>query len=263
MFWRVGWAVRQFTDWGAYREHGTLLKSPAQFYRAVIRKLIPNASPGVIDLTLKDGHAIPVRDFMTLFIYKEIFVDRCYDVSIDHARPVIVDIGANTGLFALRMKQLYPESSICCYEPYPPNFEQLATTILKNRLTSAVPIQKAVGRTNGIAKLYIHEQNVGGHSLFAQQASSSEFVEVEVVGLGTVLSEHDGPVDLLKADCEGAEFDILMAMTPAMAQRIHRAIIEPMPKLYDVDRLCSHMDSLGYSRKWQAGTFHFTKTGVR
>ena len=49
---------------------------------------------------------------MTLYIYKEIFVDRCYDLTLDRSFPVIIDIGANSGLFALRIRQLYPSAQI-------------------------------------------------------------------------------------------------------------------------------------------------------
>jgi hypothetical protein len=72
--------------------------------------MIPGFSSGIRYLALADGHVIPVRDFMTLYIYKEIFVDRCYDLTFDQSAPVIIDIGANSGLFALRIKQLYPSA---------------------------------------------------------------------------------------------------------------------------------------------------------
>ena len=82
---------------------------------------------------------------MTLYIYKEIFVDGCYDLTFDRAAPFVVDIGANSGLFALRLKQLYPSAKIACYEPFPPNFAQLENTIAVNSLDEVTPLQKAVG----------------------------------------------------------------------------------------------------------------------
>jgi len=49
-------------------------------------------------LALTNGYIIPVRDCMTLYIYKEIFVDRCCDLPLDQSAPVIVDIGANSSV---------------------------------------------------------------------------------------------------------------------------------------------------------------------
>ena len=47
--------------------------------------------------------------------------------------------------------------------------------------------------------------------------------------------QHD--VDLLKLDCEGAEFDILMSLRMADARKIRRIIVETTSDLYDVDQL--------------------------
>ena len=54
-----------------------------------------------------------VKEFMTLYIYKEIFVEGCYDLSLaTDPAPFIIDVGANTGLFIIRMKQLYPNAKV-------------------------------------------------------------------------------------------------------------------------------------------------------
>jgi hypothetical protein len=114
--WRLKWTLAQFAQHAEYRKHSAVLKSALAFYYTTLKKLVPGLSPEMKYLALADGHVIPVRDFMTLYIYKEIFVDRCYDLALDQPAPVIVDIGANSGLFALRLKQLYPSAKISCYE---------------------------------------------------------------------------------------------------------------------------------------------------
>jgi FkbM family methyltransferase len=231
-----------------------------QFYLTLLLKFIPGFSRKIVKLALKDGHVIAVREFMTLYVYKEIFIDRCYDVTVDRHDPMILDIGANTGLFALRMKQLFPSGKIFCYEPFPSNLDQLKSTILVNRLDEVVPIQKAVGARAGLARLYIHKRNLGGHSLYATEASSNNFIVVEVLEIGSVLDGISRDVDLLKADCEGAEFEILMALTARHAQKVRRVVIEPTPKLYDIKQLIAHMNSLGYSQTYREGLYLFSQT---
>lgn len=247
--WRLKWTLAQFLQLHEYRKHSAALHSPIAFYMTTLGKLIPGLSSKVRYLTLNDGHVIPVRDFMTLYIYKEIFVDHCYDLTLDRSAPVIIDIGANSGLFALRIKQIYPLAKISCYEPFPSNFEQLQNTIALNKLESVTPLRIAVGAHRGSARLYINKKNMGGHSFFVTEALSNDYVDVEVIDLASILDELQHEVDLLKIDCEGAEFDILMSLTAAQARKIRQIIAETTPRLYDVDQLNAHMISLGYCHR--------------
>ena len=257
--WRLKWTLAQLARPAEYRKHSAVLRSAPSFYFTTLEKLVPGLSPKVKYLTLANGHVIPVRDFMTLYIYKEIFVDRCYDLILDRSAPVIVDIGANTGLFALRLKQLYPSARISCYEPFPPNFAQLQNTISVNKLDSVTPIQKAVGARPGRAKLFIHKRNIGGHSFYATEALNADYVDVEVIDLSSILGDLQHDVDLLKLDCEGAEFDILMSLGGADARKIRRIVVETTSALYDVDQLNAQMTSLGYRHQPQDGLSVYTQ----
>ena len=197
---------------------------------------------------------------MTLYIYKEIFVDCCYDLTLNQSAPLIIDIGANSGLFALRIKQLYPSAKIACYEPFPPNFAQLQNTISINRLESVTPLQKAVGARPGRAKLFIHKRNMGGHSFYATETLNGDYVDVEVVDLPSILGELQQKVDLLKIDCEGAEFDILMNLKASDANQIRQIIVETTSGLYDVGQLDAQMRSLGYDQAQRNGLSVYTQS---
>jgi FkbM family methyltransferase len=251
--------LAQFAEPAAYRRHSAILRSPSAFYFTTLKKIIPGLSPEMKYLALADGHFIPVQNFMTLYIYKEIFVDRCYDLTLDRSAPAIIDIGANSGLFALRIKQLYPSAKISCYEPFPSNFAQLQNTISINKLDSVTPLQKAVGARPGRAKLFIHKKNIGGHSFYATEALNTDYVDVEVTDLRSILDDLQQEVDLLKLDCEGAEFDILMSLAVADARKIRRIIVETTPDLYDVDQLNTQMASLGYSCQPRNGLRLYTQ----
>lgn len=257
--WRLRWTLAQFSHLTEYRKHSAVLRSAPAFYFTILEKMIPGFSSGIRYLALADGHVIPVRDFMTLYIYKEIFVDRCYDLTFDQSAPVIIDIGANSGLFALRIKQLYPSARISCYEPFPPNFAQLQNTIAINRLEAVTPLQKAVGARPGRAKLFIHKRNMGGHSFYVSETLNTDYVDVEVVDLPSILGELQQGVDLLKVDCEGAEFDILMGLTAADAGKIRQIIVETTSGLYDVDQLNEQMTSLGYQHQSRDGLCLYTR----
>jgi len=58
------------------------------------------------------------------FIYAEIFEGRCYEqegVTLAGSR-VVLDVGANVGIFALRVKQAAPDARVFCFEPAPLTF---------------------------------------------------------------------------------------------------------------------------------------------
>lgn len=71
-------------------------------------------------------------------------------------------------------------------------------------------------------------RNTGGHSVLGPQASDvppDGRAFVELVPLGALL-DRETRVDLLKIDCEGAEFDILYNLTPAQLAKIDSMVGE-------------------------------------
>lgn len=82
------------------------------------------------DLTLPNGMhvAVPRGGEGDLpFLYTEIFESRCYEqegIALS-AGSVVLDVGANVGLFALRVMQLDPQARIYCFEPVPSTFSCL------------------------------------------------------------------------------------------------------------------------------------------
>ena len=66
----------------------------------------------------------------------QIFVCRCYDVQPKDR--VILDAGANVGLFAVWAAKEAPQSRIISAEPHPTTFERLQQTIRMNGLAERV-----------------------------------------------------------------------------------------------------------------------------
>jgi hypothetical protein len=100
---------------------------------------------------------------------------------------------------------------------------------------------------------------MGGHSFYVSETLNTDYVDVEVVDLPSILGELQQEVDLLKVDCEGAEFDILMGLTAADAGKIRQIIVETTSGLYDVDQLNEQMTSLGYQHQSRDGLCLYTR----
>lgn len=130
-----------------------------------------------------------------------IFFDDCYHlIGIDPAPRIIVDVGANVGFFSLIAKHRYPSATIHAYEPNPALKPSLEAHL------SPLDIQiypEAVGATDGFIQL-----KLGNNSLLTT-AEFNPNGTVPLTSIAKVIGRCNGSIDLLKLDCEGAEWDIL------------------------------------------------------
>lgn len=237
------------------------------FVRAFIRRSdVEGLNQRPIRLKLRGNYEVELSGFSDLFIFCEIFVLAEYDWPAARTEPpppdsktpgpkTIVDIGANIGFFALRMKQLYPEAQIYCYEPFPPNFKRLHKLIRENQLSDCQATQKGVSGSSGQAELHIHDKNTGGHSILPDQnTDSSNVLGIELISLRDVFDGLNKPqIDILKLDCEGAEKDIILSLDAEQAANVKSIVFEPSPKLYATDILTTHLTALGYQTQKKSG----------
>ncbi len=244
---KINWLIRQFTNPRLIKKQFKTLKNPCSFYIGAVLKLLPFFNKKIISLKFKDGYKIHIYDFMSFYIYSEIFIDECYDVKLDVKNPVIFDVGANTGFFTLRMKQLYPDSIIYCFEPYPPCIDQLRETININQLKNVEVKTLAISDKAGKSKLYIHPTNIGGHSIYSENVSSN-FVEIESIRLEEALNLTKPKLrcDLLKLDCEGAEYPIIKSLNTNLSNQFKCLIYEPTYDSYNIDELNEYLKRFTY-----------------
>ncbi|PKP35261.1 MAG: hypothetical protein CVU00_03110 [Bacteroidetes bacterium HGW-Bacteroidetes-17] len=257
---KLNWLFNQFTSMVYIKKHWKTLRNPSSFYIGCILKLFPVFKNLIITLKFKDGKRIKIYDFMSFYIYTEIFIDKCYDIEFNVDNPVIFDVGANTGFFALRMKQLYPNSKVYCFEPYPPCINQLNETIKMNTLSDVHVLPIAVSDQSGKSKLFIHPTNIGGHSIFSENVSKN-FVEIEMVTLAEAIKANtqNNKCDLLKLDCEGAEFPIIKSLNLDLSKKFEHIIYEPTYDSYDINELNNYIKSLEYKIEPQQSLYHAFK----
>lgn len=138
-----------------------------------------------------------------IFMRDEIFGSEIYRFKCEKTNPVIIDCGANIGLSAIYFKQLYPDSTLLCFEPDVNIFNVLRQNIAAFDLQGVTLSNKALWvREDKV--LFMHEGADGGRIGDSSVGCSSSSVE------STILSQHlIHQVDLLKIDIEGAEADVL------------------------------------------------------
>lgn len=122
---------------------------------------------------------------------------------------IIFDIGANIGVLSVILANIYPDAKIYAFEPVKENFELLKENVASYK--NVAPLHMGLG--NKTETKYIHKStdpsNLGGFSTFITDGDEHE--EITIIDTAK-FCEKVGTPDLIKIDCEGAEFDILTSI---------------------------------------------------
>jgi FkbM family methyltransferase len=140
-------------------------------------------------------------DVGTRVIFLEILVGDCYRLR-DVTRPVrtVLDVGANVGLFCLAARNAFPHATIHAYEPNPALEQYLREQAAAARCEY---FMEAVGLDDGRVSLEILEHPGWTRS------SPAETGTIPRVAFRKTIERLGGFVDLVKVDCEGAEWEFL------------------------------------------------------
>jgi FkbM family methyltransferase len=136
----------------------------------------------------------------------------------------IVDVGANMGSFAVYAAASNPGARILCYEPHPENFRLLNDNISRNGLQHRVTaFPYAVASTKESRDFGVGQSPT--HSLVGSESGRSE--SVACTTLQDIFStQRLEKIDLLKINCEGAEYEILESCSSADFTHISRIRLE-------------------------------------
>lgn len=173
-----------------------------------------------------------VRDYLTVGdMIDEVWHRRVYTpqvISIEDGDS-IVDLGANIGVFTLYASYLNPHGRVIAYEPQPETFGILKRNITLNDRRNIEPHNAGVSDRMDQGRLWYHEGNVGGHSLYSALTPGKDKVSevVNLVSLDHVVESNslDG-VGLLKIDCEGSEYRIISGASEGTLRRIRSIAME-------------------------------------
>jgi FkbM family methyltransferase len=137
------------------------------------------------------------------------------------APQVILDIGSNIGTSILFFHEQFPAAKIYGFEPHPETFRILQTNV--GSIPSVEVFNYALGATN--AKIAGAFDGVDFSRFLAKDAAENPLgplttTECEVKHAGAVMKNLGlTGVDLIKIDCEGAEYDVLTALPEEMLQQ--------------------------------------------
>lgn len=158
----------------------------------------------------------------------EVFGDQVYGRSFDG--QVVFDIGMSNADSAIFFA-INGAKKVVGLEPHVVSFQLAERNIKANNLQERIiPLNCALSATNGVKRFATStkEPNISTLSPNSQkEAEYDQSICVEAVSLEEIMRRQGiEKVDLLKMDCEGCEYDVLMNLKREELAKIRSMVVE-------------------------------------
>lgn len=196
-------AAREIPPWGRLRER---MRSESK-----VRYLAWRASgtKRLLTVRLASGESLVLRPPPAgdLSVAHEIFAQEIYRsprLLRAEAVAMIIDVGANIGYSILYFAYRYSNARVIGFEPHPAHLALAGKHLRINGLTERVKLVAAGAGNDERAGFLIDE---GERSRVSEDGGRGR-IPIRVVDLFDLIG--DARIDLLKMDCEGGEYDLIM-----------------------------------------------------
>lgn len=144
-----------------------------------------------------------------------------------------LDLGANSGCFTLAVKERFANARGRAYEPAPEMFGLLRANVFRNAWNDSVEVVQAAvtGTATGEIELVYRPQAPSTSTLSSLARNANEPgvpISVPAISLSGILRET-GPLDLVKMDIEGSEYEVLLRTPLEQLKSIRRLVMEIHP----------------------------------
>lgn len=214
-------------------------QTPALFtnYPQVFVSLLASMTPWQrreMIFRLRNGYTIvsPNADGARFPIY-EIFADDGYDLDVlcRGLRPDahVLDIGGQIGCFSLAVAKHMPGARIDVYEASPTSASYVKRNVEANGLGDRIRVHaQAMSGEDGFFT-FVDSGTASGHNGLTAPEGLGEEVTVPCSTFDAAVAKLDGRVELVKADVEGAEYDIILKSSPSSWSTVERIVMEYHP----------------------------------
>ncbi|RLG13733.1 hypothetical protein DRN69_05115 [Candidatus Pacearchaeota archaeon] len=197
----------------------------------VIRHILGLYDKDLVIYSLKNGLKLEVpnikKNRTTILSIEEIFGREIYFTPFLNKAKVIIDLGAQAGIYSLYAALKNKNAKIYALEPDPDNFKQLCKNIEINKLQGVIiPFKKAVSKENGELFFYISNQSSRSSSLFKLKSPGSRIM-VDSISLQSLFEILElNRCDVLKVDIEGAEYEVFYNSPTKIVRKIDNICME-------------------------------------
>lgn len=205
-----------------------------------------------LHLRTRTGLVASLRTRTDLRVYERMFVESMYPLALFPSMPwnnspVIFDIGAHTGLFALHAMDYLPQAHVHAFEPHPDHLKRLREHKRINGLDAMSIVAAAVSTDNALVDLHCTRSPLGATTIASKSLllGRRSTMRVHGISLDTYIEENDiRTIDLMKFDVEGAEVAVLAA-SPRTFALVQRLFIRVFPPHSTIDATTAHLAAYG------------------
>jgi FkbM family methyltransferase len=134
---------------------------------------------------------------------------------------IVIDIGANTGYYSLRLSSLVGKNGkIIAIEPDPQTFDTLTKNCKLNNISNVNTHNIAISDSKG--EIIFHQSifHSGTSSMFANENDKSEMKEliIKTTTLDELVKEKYKQIAWIKIDVEGAELEVLKGSSTILSK---------------------------------------------
>jgi FkbM family methyltransferase len=156
-------------------------------------------------------------------MYREVIEANQYHLSSERVKDrVVIDIGANIGAFSLYASVLGAKKVISV-EPISTSYSTFLKNIHKLQLKNITTYKNLVAEQSNQFIPVSLNTNAGANSMYNV---SENYEVVETITFDYILDSINSNDILLKLDCEGGEYDVIMNANAGNMERISEIMIE-------------------------------------
>jgi FkbM family methyltransferase len=167
---------------------------------------------------------VGVKAHALLSGFVEIFLDEVYAVRFSSATPRIIDCGANYGLLGVYLAEQYPAMSYLAFEPDPQACLAIRQNLAEWLASTRWEVRNAALAGEAGERQFCFRGDMAGR-LQSDASEQTPPGRIDKVACETLGSHLDSPVDLLKIDIEGAEFEVVSSVAGKL-RNVDRLFIE-------------------------------------
>jgi FkbM family methyltransferase len=163
----------------------------------------------------------------------EIFSDDAYHLhelcaGVD-ADASVLDIGGQIGAFSLAVTGVHPRANVHVFEASPTSASFVSRNVEANNLGSRITVHACAMAGEEGTFTFVDSGTASGHNGLTAPDGLGQEVTVPATTFDAAVKGAGGPVQIVKMDVEGAEYDIILKSDPASWADVRKVVMEYHP----------------------------------